>query len=136
MALCAPSTICELGAVADTFANQSFLVELENPSARVPIDFRIADVGDARMITMLEEIRRVSNWTSRRNQANQTEATKREGTGVSVARLKLGCSHLAAVCRVTLDMESGKTRLTRVKHQTRYQSRSIFTSGLGGPSAD
>ncbi|NPT59759.1 xanthine dehydrogenase family protein molybdopterin-binding subunit [Paraburkholderia elongata] len=109
-----PSAMRGLGAVPNTFANESFLDELANLANRDPIDFRIAHLRDERAIAVLEEVRRLSNWISRRKQANRTGAPSREGIGVSVAQLEPGGAYVATVCSVTLDMKSGETRVTRV----------------------
>ena len=109
-----PSAMRGLGAVPNTFANESFLDELANLAKHDPIDFRIAHLSDERAIAALQEVRRLSNWASRRKQANRTGAASREGVGVSVAQLEPGGAYVATVCCVTVDMKTGETQVTRV----------------------
>lgn len=109
-----PSAMRGLGAVPNTFANESFLDELANLANRDPIDFRIAHLSDERAIAALEEVRRISNWMSHPKHANRTGAASREGVGVSIAQLEPRGAYVATVCSVTVDMTSGETRVTRV----------------------
>jgi len=109
-----PSAMRGLGAVANTFANESFMDELANLAARDPIDFRIAHLSDERAIAALKEVRRTSNWDSLRKQAKRGGNASQEGIGVSLAQLEPSGAYVATVCCVAVDMKSGETRVTRV----------------------
>ncbi|RKF49901.1 molybdopterin cofactor-binding domain-containing protein [Paraburkholderia fungorum] len=109
-----PSAMRGLGAVANTFANESFLDELAGLAGRDPLEFRIAHLSDERAIAVLQEVKKISNWSVRRAPAARTDAPVREGVGVAFAELEPGGAYVASVCCVEVDVQSGETRVTRV----------------------
>jgi len=109
-----PSAMRGLGAVPNSFANESFLDELANLAGQDPIDFRIAHLTDERAIAVLQEVKRTSNWTSRRSHVTSTDAVNREGVGVAFAQLEPGGAYVATACCVSVNAQTGETRVTRV----------------------
>jgi CO/xanthine dehydrogenase Mo-binding subunit len=109
-----PSAMRGLGAVANTFANESFLDELAILAGRDPIEFRIAHLSDERAIAVLQEVKTASNWNARRAHVVKADASVREGVGVAFGELEPGGAYVASVCCVEVDVHSGETRVTRV----------------------
>ncbi|WP_167760238.1 xanthine dehydrogenase family protein molybdopterin-binding subunit [Paraburkholderia pallida] len=109
-----PSALRGLGAVANTFANESSMDELARLAERDPIDFRLAHLTDERAKAVLEEARRISNWNARRAAAAQANAAEKEGVGMALARLEPGGAYVATVCCVTVHAQTGETRVSRV----------------------
>ncbi len=109
-----PSALRGLGAVANTFANESSMDELARLAERDPIDFRLAHLTDERAKAVLQEARRISNWNARRAAATQANAAEKEGVGVALARLEPGGAYVAAVCCVAVNAQTGETRVSRV----------------------
>lgn len=109
-----PSAMRGLGAVANTFANESFFDELASLAGLDPVEFRIAHLSDERAIAVLQEVRKTSDWSSRRANASKADAPVREGVGVAFAELEPGGAYVASVCCVEVDVHSGETRVTRV----------------------
>lgn len=109
-----PSAMRGLGAVANTFANESFLDELASLAGRDPLEFRIAHLGDERAIAVLQEVKKASSWSVRRAHAARTDTSVREGVGVAFAELEPGGAYVASVCCVEVNLQTGETRVTRV----------------------
>ncbi|MCX4162050.1 MULTISPECIES: molybdopterin cofactor-binding domain-containing protein [Paraburkholderia] len=109
-----PSAMRGLGAVANAFANESFLDELASLSSRDPVELRLTHLSDARAIAVLREVRAISNWAARRVNTNKRGATVREGVGVALAQLEPGGAYVAMVCQTSVDTHSGEIRVTRV----------------------
>ena len=109
-----PSAMRGLGAVANTFANESFLDELASLAGRDPVEFRIAHLSDERAIAVLQEVKTASDWNARRAQVVKADASVREGVGVAFAELEPGGAYVASVCCAEVDVHSGEIRVTRV----------------------
>lgn len=109
-----PSAMRGLGAVANSFANESFLDELASLSLRDPVEFRLAHLSDRRAIAVLREVRTISNWAARRINANKRDTPVREGVGVALAQLEPGGAYVAMVCYATVNTHSGEIRVTQV----------------------
>ncbi|MFM0097575.1 molybdopterin-dependent oxidoreductase [Paraburkholderia nemoris] len=109
-----PSAMRGLGAVANTFANESFLDELAGLAGRDPLEFRLAHLSDERAIAVLQEVKKSSNWNTRRAHVARPDASVREGVGVAFAELEPGGAYVASVCCVEVNAQSGETRVTRV----------------------
>jgi nicotinate dehydrogenase subunit B len=109
-----PSALRGLGAVPNSFANESFMDELAHLAGRDPIDFRLAHLEDERAQAVLREVRQISDWTNQRMLPAKANASLREGIGVAFARLEPGGAYVAAACCVAVDVQSGDIRVTRV----------------------
>jgi nicotinate dehydrogenase subunit B len=113
-----PSAMRGLGAVGNSFANESFADELAHLAERDPVDFRIAHLSDERAIAVLQEVKAKSNWVARRGQAtsanSKPNATVKEGVGVAFAELEPAGAYVAAVCCVEVDVLAGQIRVTKV----------------------
>jgi nicotinate dehydrogenase subunit B len=108
-----PSSLRGLGAFANAFANESFINELADSIAIDPIDLRRTHLIDPRAIAVLDDVRRISQWDSRRKARSPDNSNIRQGTGLGFVRLDRGGAYVATVCCVDVDMQSGAIRVTR-----------------------
>jgi nicotinate dehydrogenase subunit B len=108
------SSLRGLGAFGNAFANESFMDELAAGASLDPIDLRRAHLTDPRAIAVLDEVRRISQWDSKRKQVNAADSVIRQGIGLAFVRLDRGGAFVATVCCVDVNMESGGIRVTNV----------------------
>jgi nicotinate dehydrogenase subunit B len=108
-----PSSMRGLGAFANAFANESFINELADSIGIDPIDLRKTHLIDPRAVAVLDDVRRISQWDSRRKARRSDSGSVRQGAGLGFVRLDRGGAYVATVCCVDVDMQSGAIRVTR-----------------------
>lgn len=89
-------------ASTNAFATESFIDEMAVAAGKDPMDFRTQHLGQARYRALVEKLKEVSNWTSRK---------KNEGYGVAIT--ECFSSIVGEVCKVSKN-ESGKVRIDKV----------------------
>jgi nicotinate dehydrogenase subunit B len=108
------SSLRGLGAFSNAFANESFIDELAASGNIDPIDLRKTHLTDPRAVAVLDDVRRLSQWDSKRKETNPGNSAVRHGTGFGFVRLDRGGAYVATVCCVDVDMQSGAIRVSKV----------------------
>jgi nicotinate dehydrogenase subunit B len=108
------SSLRGLGAFSNAFANESFIDELAASGAIDPIDLRKTHLIDPRAVAVLDDVRRLSQWDSKRKEKNPDNSAVRHGIGLGFVRLDRGGAYVATVCCVNVDMQSGAIRVSKV----------------------
>lgn len=103
-----------LGAFSNAFANESFMDELASSMSLDPIDLRKNHLVDPRAIAVLDRVRSLSQWESKRERNNSVAGVVRQGVGVAFVRLDRGGAFVATVCCVEVNTENGDIRVTNV----------------------
>ncbi len=93
-----------LAAAPNTFAIESFMDEIARHVGADPFELRLAHLDDARLVGVLEAVRKQSGWTER---------TREAGRGFGVACTLYHGTYVAEVVEVGVT-ESGKVKLERV----------------------
>ncbi|MFN8524449.1 MAG: molybdopterin cofactor-binding domain-containing protein [Chloroflexota bacterium] len=103
-----PSALRSLGAVANSFANESFIDELAYATAQDPVDFRLRHLSDPRALAVVKAAAERFGWTAR-------TAPSRGGTGVgfAFARYENVNAYAAGAVEVSVNA-SGRVRVNRV----------------------
>lgn len=89
-------------ASTNAFAFESFLDEMALAAGKDPLDFRAQHLGEGRYAALIEKLKEVSNWNSRK---------KNEGYGVAIS--ESFASIVGEVCKVKRN-EAGKVRVEKV----------------------
>ncbi|MEU0498131.1 molybdopterin cofactor-binding domain-containing protein [Mycobacterium sp. NPDC006124] len=99
------SALRSLGAFVNVFAIESFMDELAVAAGRDPVEYRLAQLADARGRAVLEAVARRSGWARR-------VAGESRGHGVAYARYKNTSAYCAVVAEVEAASEIRVRRLT------------------------
>jgi nicotinate dehydrogenase subunit B len=104
------SALRTLGGYFNTLAAEMFMDELAARVGRDPVGFRLANLRDERLATVLQKAVEISGWKPRvvRLRPNGAEMI---GTGVGLSRYKNSDSNVAVVAKVAVDGRSGRVRL-------------------------
>jgi CO/xanthine dehydrogenase Mo-binding subunit len=94
------------------FAQESMMSELAAIANMDPIDFRIQNTNDKRLINVLNEVKSQSGWTSRPspNPTASTAGSKKALIGQGCAAMNRG-AYWACVAHVSVDPHTGKVRV-------------------------
>jgi CO/xanthine dehydrogenase Mo-binding subunit len=104
-----PSALRSLGAMANVFANESFMDELAYSAGVDPLDFRVRHLDDPRAQAVLRAAADRGGWV-----AHTTPSKSGTGRGLAYARYENNEAYIATLAEVTVDPNSGQVRVTRV----------------------
>jgi CO/xanthine dehydrogenase Mo-binding subunit len=95
-----------LGAIANTFANESFMDELAAAAQSDPLEFRLRHMTDPRAIEVLKAAAQRAGWG--------TTLMPGQGRGMAFAQYENEAAIVATVAQVQVDQASGAVRVTRL----------------------
>lgn len=107
-----PSALRGLGAVANTFANESFMDELAWAVSVDPLAFRLRYLQDPRGRAVLEAATRQARWTPRQQGPDRWKGQSAQGRGISYVQYENENAYVAVVADV--DVSSAGVRVRRV----------------------
>jgi CO/xanthine dehydrogenase Mo-binding subunit len=100
------SSLRSLGALANTFANESFMDELAALAGADPVDFRLSHLEDPRARSVVEAAAHTSAWDA--------PLPVGEGRGIAFARYENSEAYVATVAEVRVDSSSGQVIVKRM----------------------
>jgi nicotinate dehydrogenase subunit B len=109
------SALRTLGAVANSFANESFMDELAATAGQDPVEFRLRQLSDPRAIDAIRAAAEKAGWQKRPSpsSAARAAATAR-GRGIAFVRYDGVNTCIAVVAEVEVERASGKVRVKRL----------------------
>jgi len=106
------SSMRSLGAVANTFANESLMDELALAAGADPVAFRLRHLDDPRACAVVEAAARQAHWDEPLPAGGETG--ERIGRGIAFACYENVEAYVAAVAEVAVNITSGAVRVRRV----------------------
>jgi nicotinate dehydrogenase subunit B len=103
------SALRSLGAMANTFANESFMDELAYAGAVDPVQFRLNHLDDPRGIAVVQAAANQIGW-----QAHTQPTTSGRGMGIAYARYENTETYVATAADVSVDAASGRITLNHI----------------------
>jgi nicotinate dehydrogenase subunit B len=103
------SALRSLGAMANTFANESFMDELAYAATVDPVQFRLNHLDDPRAIDVVQTAARMLNW-----QPHTAPDGTGRGMGIAFARYENNEAYVATAADVSVDASTGKITLNRI----------------------
>jgi hypothetical protein len=103
------SALRSLGAMANTFANESFMDELAYAAGVDPLEFRLNHLSDPRARAVVQAVAERVGW-----QPHSAASGSGSGRGVAFARYENTETYLATIAEVSVDQGSGAVRLDHV----------------------
>ena len=103
------SALRSLGAMANTFANESFMDELAYAASVDPLQFRLAHLNDPRATAVLQAAADKIGW-----QAHTAASGTGRGMGIAFARYENNEAYVAAAADVSVDSSSGRITLNHI----------------------
>jgi nicotinate dehydrogenase subunit B len=103
------SALRSLGAMANTFANESFMDELAYAAGIDPVQFRLNHLADPRALAVVQTAANQAGW-----QPHSTPNGTGTGRGVAFARYENSEAYVATVADVSVDSSTGKITLNRI----------------------
>ena len=103
------SALRSLGAMANTFANESFMDELAYAAKVDPVQFRVAHLDDPRAVAVIQAAADKIGW-----QAHTSPDGTGRGMGIAFARYENNEAYVATAADVSVDSGSGKITLNHV----------------------
>jgi nicotinate dehydrogenase subunit B len=104
-----PSALRSLGAMANTFANESFMDELAFAAGTDPLEFRLRHLDDPRAQAVLHAAADRFGWQPRTQPSRSGT-----GQGLAYAQYENTETYLATMVELTVDQQSGQVHLGRV----------------------
>src|SRR5579872_7169670 len=101
------SALRSLGAYLNVIAIEGFMDELAELVAADPVDFRLKHLNDPRAVAVIKAAAEDFQWASR------PKRSPGQGHGVGFARYKNLAAYCAVIMEVTVDHETGRTRVVR-----------------------
>ncbi|HEY7908429.1 MAG TPA: molybdopterin cofactor-binding domain-containing protein, partial [Thermomicrobiales bacterium] len=110
-----PSALRSLGAIANTFANESFMDELAVAAGSDPVAFRLRHLNDARATAVVQKVADLAGWQSRPSPGPDASGSgMANGRGMAFIRYENNLAYCAAVAEVAVDRGSGQVQVKRV----------------------
>jgi CO/xanthine dehydrogenase Mo-binding subunit len=103
------SALRSLGAMANTFANESFMDELAYAAEVDPLQFRLNHLDDPRAVAVVQAAADKIGW-----QAHTAPTNSGRGLGIAYARYENTETYVATAADVSVDPGSGKITLNRI----------------------
>jgi CO/xanthine dehydrogenase Mo-binding subunit len=100
------SSLRSLGALANTFANESFMDELAALAGADPVDFRLRHLKDPRARSVVEAAAHASAWGA--------PLPVGEGRGIAFARYENSEAYVATIAEVRVESSSGQVIVKRI----------------------
>ena len=108
-----PSALRALGAVGNTFANESFMDELALAAGVDPLEFRLRYLQDPRARAVLHAATTKAGWQPPTRQEKAWDGALAKGQGLAFLRYENENAYVAAVVEVAVSEATG-IRVTRV----------------------
>jgi CO/xanthine dehydrogenase Mo-binding subunit len=102
------SALRSLGAMANTFANESFMDELAYAAGIDPVQFRLNHLDDPRAVAVIQAAADLIGW-----QPHTTSNNSGRGLGIAFARYENTEAHVATAADVSVD-SSGRITLNHI----------------------
>jgi nicotinate dehydrogenase subunit B len=103
------SALRSLGAMANTFANESFMDELAYAAGVDPVQFRLNHLDDPRAIAVVQAAASQIGW-----QSHTAPNNSGRGMGIAYARYENTEAYVATAADVSVDSSTGKITLNRI----------------------
>jgi CO/xanthine dehydrogenase Mo-binding subunit len=103
------SALRSLGAMANTFANESFMDELAYAAAVDPVQFRLNHQDDPRARAVIQAAADKIGW-----QAHTTPGSSGRGMGIAFARYENNETYVATAADVSVDSSNGRITLNHI----------------------
>jgi CO/xanthine dehydrogenase Mo-binding subunit len=103
------SALRSLGAMANTFANESFMDELAYAAEVDPLQFRLNHLDDPRAIAVVQAAADKIGW-----QPHTSPANTGRGLGIAFARYENNETYVATAADVSVDSGTGKITLNHI----------------------
>jgi nicotinate dehydrogenase subunit B len=103
------SALRSLGAMANTFANESFMDEMANAVGIDPVQFRLNHLDDPRAMAVVQTAANQAGW-----QPHTTPNGSGTGRGIAFARYENNEAYVATVADVSVDSGTGRIKLNRI----------------------
>ena len=94
--------------IQNTFANESIVDELAHALGADPVQFRIDNLQDARMIAVIQAAAQMAGWKAGPAAANVGTGRFLKGRGISAHRYEGNLGYNALVVDLTVDTKTGK----------------------------
>ncbi len=104
-----PSALRSLGAMANTFANESFMDELAYAAGVDPVEFRLRHLSDPRGQAVITAAADRFGWS-----AHTAPSRSGTGRGFAYAQYENNETYVATAAEVSVDSASGQVRVNRV----------------------
>ena len=104
-----PSALRSLGAMANTFANESFMDELAASAGADPLEFRLRHLNDPRGAAVLQAAADQFSW-----QPRTAPSQSGSGQGLAFVRYVNALTYVATMVDLSVDPQSGQVTLGRV----------------------
>ena len=104
-----PSALRSLGAMANAFANESFMDELAYAAGVDPVEFRLRHLADPRAQAVVRAAADKSGWSP-----HTAPAKSGTGRGVAYSQYENNEAYVATVAEVSVDPNDGRVRVNRV----------------------
>ncbi|GGM22708.1 aldehyde dehydrogenase [Pseudomonas asuensis] len=111
-----PSALRGLGAVANTFANESFMDELAWAASVDPLAFRLRYLQDPRGRVVLETVVQQARWTPRSMSRRRWTGELAQGRGVSYVQYENENAYVAVVADVAVSLAGVRINRITVAH--------------------
>jgi CO/xanthine dehydrogenase Mo-binding subunit len=100
--------------IQNTFANESIMDELAALAGVDPVQFRVDNLQDARLIAVIQLAAQMANWQSGPAARNIGKGRYLTGNGMAAMRYEGTLGYNAAVVNVTVDTKTGKVTVNHV----------------------
>jgi CO/xanthine dehydrogenase Mo-binding subunit len=100
--------------IQNTFANEVMVDELAHLAGADPVNFRVDNLQDPRLIAVIQLAAQMSSWVYGPAAANVGTGRYLTGTGVSAMRYEGSLGYNAAVVNLTVDTKTGKVVVNHV----------------------
>ncbi|MGI9148466.1 MAG: molybdopterin cofactor-binding domain-containing protein, partial [Chloroflexota bacterium] len=104
-----PSALRSLGAMANTFANESFMDELAFAAGTDPLEFRLRHLDDPRAQAVLRAAANRFGWQPRTQPSMSST-----GQGLAFAQYENNATYVATMVELTVDPQNGQVHLGRI----------------------
>src|SRR5262249_18495787 len=100
--------------IQNTFANEIMTDELAHLAGADPVNFRVDNLQDARLIAVIQTAANMASWVYGPRAAKLGTGRYLSGTGISAMRYEGTLGYNAAVVNLTVDTKTGKVVVNHV----------------------